>query len=97
MVSIPYERERAFQASAANNQPLGIAGTVSIPYERERAFQANAGDVMRMANKFQFPTNGKGLFKWEHVPMEDYESMFQFPTNGKGLFKCKTSFSGWRF
>ena len=89
-VSIPYERERAFQVIGFND--LGdMSLKVSIPYERERAFQVYNQHGKLIGYAFQFPTNGKGLFKKsiDRAMTVWMIAMFQFPTNGKGLFKRK--------
>ena len=51
MVSIPYQRERAFQVTWEGDDLPKVAEMVSIPYEWESAFQASTSAILRAAIK----------------------------------------------
>ena len=68
-------------------------GFVSIPSERETVFQRGLQGFspQTVTIWFQFPPNGKGLFKCPPTSSNGVNaSWFQFPPNGKPHFKTST-------
>ena len=88
-VSIPFKREKAFQA-----EQLGIVITtftgVSIPFKREKAFQAQAPAPCPYSGGYRvsIPFKREKAFQAnkEH-PMNHAQRKFQFPSNGKAYRK----------